>query len=107
MDANPRLGLAPTIPMRIFLFVAMHASLISGACSYRCTGSIMIPSGPRMKASRKPGLRVSGPIAISARRVRSQSSNGMLRSGPTTPQDYPERSGFAPRRERECGHRRH
>src|SRR5438105_7715923 len=25
-----------------------------------------MPSGPRMKASRKPGLRVSGPIAISA-----------------------------------------
>src|SRR5271163_2220843 len=26
----------------------------------------------------------------------------MLGSGPTTPQDYPENSGFAPRREREC-----
>ena len=35
------------------------------------------------------------------------SSNSMLGCGPTTPQDYPERSGFAPRRERECGHRRH
>jgi hypothetical protein len=41
------------------------------------------------------------------RLVRSQSSNAMLGSGPTTPQDYPENSGFAPRRERECGHRRH
>jgi hypothetical protein len=38
---------------------------------------------------------------------RSQSSNAMLGSRPTTPQDYPERSGFAPRLERECGHRRH
>src|SRR5205823_6941098 len=35
------------------------------------------------------------------------SSNAMLGSGRTTPQDYPEKSGFALRRERECGHRRH
>jgi hypothetical protein len=35
---------------------------------------------------------------------RSQSSNAMLGSGPTTPQDYPERSGFGRRREREWGH---
>src|SRR6516225_2432968 len=41
------------------------------------------------------GLRVLGP------------SNSMLSGGPTTPQDYPEKSGFARRRERECGHRRH
>ena len=34
-------------------------------------------------------------------------SNSMLDCGLTTPQDYPEKSGFAPRRERECGHRRH
>jgi hypothetical protein len=34
-------------------------------------------------------------------------SNSMLEPCPTTPQDYPENSGFAPRRERECGHRRH
>jgi hypothetical protein len=74
MDANPRLGLAPTIPTRIFLFVAMDASLISGACSYRCTSSIMIPSGPRMNASRKPGLRVSGPIAISAALARNSAT---------------------------------
>src|SRR6266853_1095054 len=39
--------------------------------------------------------------------MRSQSSNVLLGSGRTTPQDYPENSGFAPRRERECGHRRH
>src|SRR3984893_5852378 len=31
-------------------------------------------------------------------------SNSMLGSGPTTPQDYPERSGFGRRREREWGH---
>jgi hypothetical protein len=31
----------------------------------------------------------------------------MLGCGPTTPQVYPEKSGFAPRRERECGRRRH
>ena len=31
----------------------------------------------------------------------------MLGCDPTTPQDYPEKSGFAARRERECGHRRH
>src|ERR1700719_3742267 len=35
---------------------------------------------------------------------RSQSSNPMLGSGPTTPQDYRERSGFGRRREREWGH---
>src|SRR5580704_9244405 len=74
IDANPRLGFAPTIPTRIFLLVAMDASLISGACSYRCTSSIMIPSGPRMKARRKPGLRVSGPIAISAPFERNSST---------------------------------
>jgi len=37
---------------------------------------------------------------------RTRPSNAMLGSGPTTPQDYLEKSGFAPRRERECGHRR-
>src|SRR5262249_27573644 len=31
----------------------------------------------------------------------------MLGGGPTTPQDYPEKTGFARRRERECGHGRH
>src|SRR5438105_6710592 len=31
----------------------------------------------------------------------------MLRTGPTTLEDYPEKSGFARRQERECGHRRH
>src|SRR5580704_15388929 len=31
----------------------------------------------------------------------SQSSNSVLGSGPTTPQDYPEKSGFVRRRERE------
>jgi hypothetical protein len=31
----------------------------------------------------------------------------MLSFGRTRPQDYPEKSGFALRRERECGHRRH
>jgi hypothetical protein len=41
------------------------------------------------------GSRVLGP------------SDSMLSGGPTTPQDYPEKSGFARRRERECGHRRH
>ena len=35
MDANPRPGLAPTIPTRIFLFVAMDASLISGVQGLR------------------------------------------------------------------------
>ena len=49
IEANPRSGLTPTIPTRILLFVAMNASLMSGACSYRCTSLIMIPSGPRMK----------------------------------------------------------
>src|SRR6516164_6900106 len=39
--------------------------------------------------------------------ARSGSSNSMLGSPPTTPQDYPETSGFAARREREWGHRRH
>src|SRR5271156_6734042 len=34
-------------------------------------------------------------------------SNSMLERCPTTPEVYPEKSGFAPRRERECGHRRH
>src|SRR5262249_28069589 len=41
------------------------------------------------------GSRVLGP------------SNSMLGGGPTTPQDYPEKTGFARRRERECGHGRH
>src|SRR4029077_10318075 len=36
--------------------------------------------------------------------IRSQASNSLLRAGPTTPQDYPERSGFGRRREREWGH---
>src|SRR3984893_12112329 len=36
--------------------------------------------------------------------VRSRLSNFMLGSGQTTPQDYPELSGFGRRRERECGH---
>jgi hypothetical protein len=30
------------------------------------------------------------------RLMRFQLSNSMLGSGPTTPQDYPENSGFAP-----------
>src|SRR5215831_1321743 len=34
-------------------------------------------------------------------------SYSLLGCGPTTPQDYPEWSGFGRRRERECGHRRH
>src|SRR6267142_900959 len=38
--------------------------------------------------------------------ARFRLSNSMLDCGPTTPQDYPERSGFGRRRERECGHRR-
>jgi hypothetical protein len=38
--------------------------------------------------------------------VRSQPGNAMFGSGRTTPQDYPENNGLAPRRERECGHRR-
>jgi hypothetical protein len=33
---------------------------------YRCTNSTMMPSGPRMKARRRPGLRVRGPMATSA-----------------------------------------
>src|ERR1700751_4586269 len=37
----------------------------------------------------------------------SRSSSSMLGCGPTTPQDYPEWSGFGRRREREWGHRRH
>src|SRR6516164_4251306 len=41
---------------------------------YRWTSSIMMPSGPRTKASRSPGLRVSGPIAISAPLARSSST---------------------------------
>src|ERR1700739_681020 len=36
----------------------------------------------------------------------SRPSNSMLGSSPTTPQDYPEWSGFTRRREREWGHRR-
>jgi hypothetical protein len=44
---------------------------------------------------------------LELRIARSGSSNSMLGSPPTTPQDYPERSGFAARREREWGHRRH
>jgi hypothetical protein len=50
---------------------------------------------------------ISGPAAkrTSYRRtVRCRLSNSMLRSGPTTPQDYRERSGFGRRREREWGH---
>src|SRR5438874_215875 len=39
--------------------------------------------------------------------ARFRLSNLMLSCGRTTPQDYPERSGFPWRRERECGHRRH
>src|SRR5262249_40821187 len=31
----------------------------------------------------------------------------MLGGGPTTPEDYPQWSGFGRRREREWGHRRH
>jgi hypothetical protein len=41
---------------------------------YLWTSSIMMPSGPRTKASRKPGLRVSGPTAISAPFARSSST---------------------------------
>lgn len=41
---------------------------------YRWTSSIMMPSGPRTKARRRPGLRVSGPIAISAPLARSSST---------------------------------
>jgi choline dehydrogenase-like flavoprotein len=37
---------------------------------------------------------------------RSEPSNSMLGVRPTTPQDYPEWSGFGWRREREWGHRR-
>jgi hypothetical protein len=37
----------------------------------------MIPSGPRMKASRQPGLRVSGPIAIPAPLARNSSTAGV------------------------------
>src|SRR5438270_4517231 len=40
-------------------------------------------------------------------RIAVRLSNLVLRCGRTTPQGYPEKSGFAPRRERECGHRRH
>src|ERR1700751_6123301 len=36
--------------------------------------------------------------------VRSLLSNSMLGSGQTTPQDYPEWTGFGRRREREWGH---
>ena len=36
--------------------------------------------------------------------VQSRPSNAMLDCGRTTPQDYPERSGFGRRREREWGH---
>src|ERR1700730_1348211 len=36
--------------------------------------------------------------------VQSGPSNAMLDCGRTTPQDYPERSGFGLRREREWGH---
>src|ERR1700746_85396 len=49
------------------------------------------------------GLPVCGRLAI----MPSGPSNSMLGCGSTTPQDYPERTGFAARRERECGHRRH
>src|SRR5437773_12422060 len=44
------------------------------------------------------------PIFADVQIIRSQASNSMLRAGPTTPQDYPERSGFGRRREREWGH---
>src|ERR1700730_6970969 len=54
--------------------VRRHDCLPYLAASYRCTSSIMIPSGPRMKASRKPGLRVRGPIAISAPLARNSST---------------------------------
>jgi hypothetical protein len=54
--------------------------------------------------SMKPrGLPVVGRLGI----MPSGPSNSMLGCGSTTPQDYPERTGFAARRERECGHRRH
>src|ERR1700731_2354876 len=59
-------------------------------------------SGPQ-RSSRQARLPYIRPPQI----IGFQASNSMLRAGPTTPQDYPERSGFAPRRERECGHRRH
>lgn len=73
MEANPRLGFAPTIPTRIFLVVAM-ASSPPRTRSYRCTSSIMMPSGPRMKARRRPGLRVSGRMAISAPLARNSAT---------------------------------
>src|SRR2546430_667900 len=46
-------------------------------------------------------------FTIAALQITLGPSNCMLECCPTTPQDYPEKSGFAPRRERECGHRRH
>src|ERR1700730_3140096 len=54
----------------------------------------MIPSGPRMKASRKPGLRASGPIAISAPLARCphHRRSGRYASDRSSPTFY---AGFA------------
>ena len=95
----------------------------SGARQPPCQG----PRRPRDNRRRRPlgvtggktrreymfsGLLQLADIVMSAfqpqlRIARSGPSNSMLGSPPTTPQDYPERTGFAARRERECGHRRH
>jgi hypothetical protein len=63
-----RVGIVGANPSRGFASIA-HIPALQALPDFEisavCTSSIMIPSGPQMKASRKPGLRVSGPTAIS------------------------------------------
>jgi hypothetical protein len=62
--------------------------------------SIRIYSGPLGASS----LGLWPILAITSCRIKP--SNSMLGLRPTTPQDYPEWSGFGGQREREWGHRR-
>jgi hypothetical protein len=81
-----------------------------GSRAVKLAGSICSPDCPG-SGHRQERISIFSEPTPNLRIARSGSSNSMLGSPPTTPQDYPETSGFPPQQERECGrgrdHQRH
>src|SRR5258708_30326233 len=89
--------------------VALFGPIRAWNCSTEINGPPRAPrplhhiiSEPAVRAQHLdwPALHIK---LRSLRLVPSHSSNALLRSGRTTPQEYPRKTGVAPGRDRECG----